>query len=613
MQGLLRHLLSVGIFAASLSSPRLAQAWIEKRIESSTTTLELGSDGAAIVRYELSVEVRGAPLKGLELRGVDSDAEPLADGTITRMQGATATSLPLPVQVRANNGHVDVHLPLKQGFRGRSFLLKFGYRTQLLERQLIRHLADGQRSELGWVGPRFDDGVDSVTLVVRTAAAAQAPEVVVEDTDSAHATTANFGIVMSTLRRSQRQDELELVRSHVARDEPITWRVLLDRKLFFPDPIGTGAEPAAAQAAATQLSLPAPTSTTVSPRWPPQLPWIALAGVAYGLMVLLKAWIAARAAHVRHCQPRAWVGWKAPYRAAVAGLCLASAGALVIWGSEPTLAALALVLAIACAALRRPEPNISLRGPGVWQTLDAAAFRAAPSGPALPGAWLDAGRPQGFLLLMAALSATTWLAARSFEISPYYGACILLGSSALLPLFCTGRAGELPLDPLAYSRRFLRRVQRRLRRHPELVVKPIGRFAAAEAKLDELRLSIIPERGLPGLIGLELGLEFQERLGGFGASPVVVVRAAEGSACQRALPRGLAWTRGRSAEERATLVRPKLPTLALSVGLIQELLAGMRGPEPGHGTPSAKKAAKSSGRVLSTAKAGTRASPAHAT
>ena len=613
MQRLLRHLLSVSIFAASLSSPGLAQAWIEKRIESSTTTLELGSDGRAIVHYQLSLAVRGAALKGLELRGVDSDAEPLADATITRMHGATATSLPLPVQVRANDGRIDVHLPLKQGFRGRSFLLEFSYRTMLLDRDLIRHLADGQRSELGWVGPRFDDGVDSVTLVVRTAAASQAPEIVVEDA-SARTTTANFGIVMSTLRRSQQKDELELVRAHVARDEPITWRVLLDRKLFLPEPAPAGAEPLAAAAATTPVSPPAPALTRSGPRWPPQLPWIALAAVGYGLVVLLKTWRAARAAQLRHCRPRAWVGWKAPYRAAAAGLGFASAVALVIWGSEPTLAAVALVLGIACAALRRPEPeSVSLRGPGAWRTLDAAAFRAAPPGSALPGAWLDAGRPQGFLLLMAALSATTWLAARSFETSPYYGACILLGSSALLPLFCTGRGGELPVDPLAHSQRFLSRVQRRLRRDSELVVKPIGRFAATDAKLDELRLSIIPERGLPGLIGLELGLEFQERLGGFCAAPVLVVRAAEGSACQRALPRGLTWTRGRSAEERATLVRPKLPTLALSVELIRELLAGMQGPERGHGAASANKTAKSSGRALSTAKAGTRSSPAHAT
>ena len=141
----------------------------------------------------------------------------------------------------------------------------------------------------------------------------------------------------------------------------------------------------------------------------------------------------------------------------------------------------------------------------------------------------------------------------------------------------------------------------------------MGRFAAQGGALDELRLSIMPARGLPGLLGLELGMEFQERLGGFCARPVVVVRAAEGSACQKALPRGLMWTRGRSTEERATLVKPLLPTLQVTVGLVQELLSVMEAPEAAATPSSSRKAASSGGKGLSTAKAGTRSSPAHAT
>jgi hypothetical protein len=212
--------------------------------------------------------------------------------------------------------------------------------------------------------------------------------------------------------------------------------------------------------------------------------------------------------------------------------------------------------------------------------------------------------------LITALTGITWLAARWFEASPYYGACLLLGSSALLPLFCTGRIGEMPPDALAESRRFLARAQRRLQRDRRLVVQPIGRFAAQSSALDELRLSITPSRGLPGLIGLELGLEVQERLGGFCARPVVVVRTAEGSACHRALPRGLTWMRGRSADERASLVRPTLPTLRLTVALIEELIGVMQAPESAPSSP--KKANPSSGKGPSPAKARARSSAARA-
>jgi hypothetical protein len=603
------------VLALGLLGPRSAAAWVERRVESSTTSIQLEPDGSAIVRHELSIEVQGGPLRSFELQGVDLDAEPLADATVTRMQGAIASSLPLPVQVQSNAGQLSVQVPQRQGFRGRKFLLKLGYRTRLLERGLIKHLPDGEHSELAWAGPRFEDGVDSVTLIVRAPAATHPPEHA-SGSESDHAFAANFGIVMSTLRRSQAEDELELVRAHVARRESIVWRVALDRRLFAADPRGAAPSTQTDGAAATGARATSPHAPPAP--LPPRLFWVLVAGLGYAVLIQLKSIGVSRGAVLRNSQPRSWLGWKAPYRATTAGIFLGVAVGGVLFGDAPGLAAAALLAAMAFASERPPRAGSSLRGPGQWQTLDEVAFETVPV-PALPGAWLDAGRLQGFGLLVAALSATTWLAARCFETSPYYGACVLLGSSALLPLFCTGRAAQLPPDALAQSRRFLGRVQRRLNRDPALVVRPIGRFAAADVGLDELRLSIAPARGLPGLMGLELGLEFQELFGGWCTSPVVIVRTAEGSACHRALPRGLTWTRGRSADERASLVRPKLPTVAQAAALIQELLGAMQGPEPGEparsarSAPVSKKSSKSSGKSLSTAKAGTRSSPAHAT
>jgi hypothetical protein len=612
---LLGQLLIASALALALLTPRSAAAWVERHIESSTTSIELLTDGSAIVRHELSIEVQGGPLRGFELQGVDIDAEPLGDATVTRMQGALASSLPQPIQVQSNAGQLNVLVPQRLGFRGKNFLLKFGYRTRLLERGLIVHLPDGEHSELAWAGPRFEDGVDSVTLIVRAPAATHPPENAAES-ESDGDFAANFGIVMSSLRRSQAGDELELVRAHVARREAILWRVSLDRRLF-------SADAAPAPSANLEPAAPIPNRQATLPHappapLPPRLFWVVLAGLGYALLIQLKSVCVARAALLRNSQPRTWLGWRAPYRAVAAGVCVGAAVGGVLFGDAPGLAAVALILAMAFATERPPQPGSSLRGPGQWQTLDALAFEPVPV-PALPGAWLDAGRIQGFGMLVGALSLTTWLAARSFETSPYYGACVLLGSSALLPLFCTGRAAQLPPDALAQSRRFLSRVQRRLGKDPNLLIRPIGRFAAADVGLDELRLSVSPARGLPGLIGLELGLEFQELFGGWCTSPVVIVRTAEGSACHRALPRGLTWTRGRSADERASLVRPKLPTCAQAAALIQELLGAMQAPAPAEparsarSAPVSKKSSKSSGKSLSTAKAGTRSSPAHAT
>jgi hypothetical protein len=597
------------VLLGSVLLPRAALAAGEPRVTSSTTRIELGTDGSAIVRHELMLEVRGAPLAALTLRGVDEDAVPLPGATVTPL--AEAGGAARAVELRADGDQLELTMPQRQGLRGASFLVRLGYSTRLFERGALTALPDGTHSLLRWTGPRFDDGVDSVTLVLKTPAAGLAPEVAArDDADPA------YGIVMSTLRRSRDADELELVRAHVARGEAMTWEVVLDRSLF---------------AAAPELdtaAVPTPTPTRVEPAPSPPVViqpavrsvrgarqrgsvgfsiWLG-AGLLYALVVRLKAWSVTQGARARDALPRPWIPWGPNARALGAGGSFAAAAGLAAAGQPPLVCASWLLLAMAFAAHRKPDDVPYLRGPGDWQPLEASALTPLES-PSLPGAWLDAGTLRGALLLAASFGGVIYCAARSFATSPYTGACMLLGGAALFPIFCTGRARELPLDTLQYSRRFLGEATRCLARDASLVVKPIGRVAAADAQLDELRLAITPARAVPGLLGVELGLE--PRHAGVGPRPVIVVRAAEGSECQRRLPRGLTWTRGRSAEERACLVRPKLPNLAHSVALLHELFELLLAPAAAEAP--VKKATRSEGNELSTQKAGTRSSPAHAT
>jgi hypothetical protein len=408
---------------------------------------------------------------------------------------------------------------------------------------------------------------------------------------------------MSTLRRSRDSDELELVRTHIARDEAMRWNVWLDGGAFDQRPPARASEPAPAAAVAPS-ALP-----RSAPRHLMGIAGVLGLGLAYALLVALKSRAVNAAAAARGTRARPWLGAGTAWRAAAAGVAMSGAAAAAARGEPPWMAALALLVAMAFAAFHPPAAPTALRGPGEWRPLEDSALAPTPRA-SLPGAWLDAGRARGFLLLCGLLGLVIAGATRAFESSPYVGACVLLGGASLLPIFCTGRAAELPLEALERSRGFLKEAARRLGRDGSLVVQPIGRLAAANGEVDELRLSITPARPVPGLLGLELGIELRERLGGHSARPVVVVRATEGSDCQRALPRGITWTRGRSADERASLVRPKLPDAATSVALLQELLSLMLAPSP---EPASKKASRSAGSGLSTAKAGTRSSPAHAT
>jgi hypothetical protein len=547
------------------------------RVLSSVTRIELAADGSARVRHELRLESSTGSLRSFALQGLDPDAEPLPDARITRNDSGAGA--PQPLELHIAGGRAELGLERAASLPGKSFSIEFGYQTRLLGRGLLRELPGGQRMQLSWPGPRFDDGVDSVTLVVRTGAAGLPPEADDRDPETPAANlraAGGPGIIMSTLRRSADGDELELVRAHVARQEAPRWRVLLDRTLFTASSTSSAKEPVQPDPEPSEVELdgiwPAPEGGLPTPSLYWSLPCILAAATGFALLILLKARAVAQAASLRGCRVRPLLPGSSTQQAAVAGLSVALASGLVLWLDAPLAGALALLLAVALATHRPPASEARLRGPGEWQPLDAQVLQpdATPAAP-LPGAWLDVGRLQGFALLLGLLAANGAAALQLFQSSPYYGACLLLAGSALLPIFCTGRAGELPEPGLAQSRRFLSRVLKRLKGKPELVLQPLGRVCTGASDLDELRLAIHPAHGLPGLIGMELALEQRPGLAQSSAGPVLVVRAADGSPCQRALPRQLSWSRGRSVEERAALVRPQLPSVAQTVELLLEL------------------------------------------
>ena len=101
--------------------------------------------------------------------------------------------------------------------------------------------------------------------------------------------------------------------------------------------------------------------------------------------------------------------------------------------------------------------------------------------------------------------------------------------------------------------------------------------------------------GTVGLVALEAGVEPERGIGGFVASPFVIVRVREGSPAQGLLPAEVAWTRGRRPDERVAILKPKLPTLALTQSLVERLAGLFAGQRP-------RSSRISAGRSASTAK-----------
>jgi hypothetical protein len=579
-------------FAAGLAATGAwsapAAAWIELNPKGLLSTVEVERDGHATISHELNLEVRGGPLKQLDLGTADADAELLPDATVTKVSNGVVT--PLLVERHAD-GSLGLEVDQPKGLRGGTYLFKVRYRTNLVARDLV-HRRSGSL-EIGWVGPRLDAGLDGARAIFRLPPSDVVPRLPLVKSDDPD---PGFGVMVSAIHHTPVADEIELVRSHVARGEPVLWRIEASADTI---PTGVASVAAKPDQPAPVLAVPPPARSL---RWPVIS---ALLGLALAVLAAIKGRALLVACRARRATPRPLVPVPLALRAGLAGLVLASG---LYFGSEleePSLAALAILAAMALVTERSPRFERAPRGPGRWLSLrDEDAFVA--HGGATPGSWLDAGTLRGLALLVAVLAGAVALALAELARSPYHALLIGLAAAAAMPLFFTGRPSELWRDRVQFSRRFMRDLARTLRTRVSAKTVAWGRVPDGSSEPDELRVLVQPKDGIEGLVALETGLDAQRGLGGVVGVPFVIVRAKEGSPAQRALPRGVIWARGRKADERVAILSPKLPTLGLTAALVERLLDAVTG-QP----PSSRR--MSSGRSAFTAKLGTVRSPAHAT
>jgi len=457
----------------------------------------------------------------------------------------------------------------------------------------------GGAVEATFIGPRLSDGVDGARMIFRLPPASVAPTLPATAPNEPDPT---FGVLLGEVRRTPQADEIELIRSHVASGEPVFWRVEASARAF-PN-LFVDAEPKTPSHALTPSS---------SPKKRRGSPWTligVLSGIAFAGLVALKMRAFGRACSESQAKPRALVPLPTAVRAPAAGL---SFGVALFVGAElgePLAAGVALVVALVLCSLAVPRRERRPRGPGRWLPIsDADAFAARAR--SLPGAWLDSGTLKGFGALTLLFGLLVLAAALELGRSPYHALLILFSSSALLPVFFTGRASDLVSDRVAFSRGFVRDLTRRLRENSAIRTVPWARVPDDAREPDELRLLVQLRDAAPGLVALETGVEPERGIGGFVASPFVIVRTRDGSAAQRLLPSELAWTRGRRPDERVAILKPKLPTLALTLALIERLSALFAQSASGNQRP--KSSRMSAGMSASTAKPSRVPSPAHAT
>lgn len=603
---LVRSALALSVITAVIALPSTAWGWVEKTFESDSVTVDIERNGSAEVSHEILLFIRGGPLPEVALEPVDADAEPLPEATATLAKSGAAAGWPIPLSVARDGSRLRLHVLEGKGLRGGKYQIRFRYRTSLSGAGRIH--PGTRETEVEWTGIGFPDGIDSARVVFRLPRGRTPPRLGTSGpSDGAEGVADDRGgVFLSTLRRSADNDELDVVRPHVAKNEVVLWRVVADRAVF---------DLASADPVPPSAPVPAVIVPAGAPRHAParslSLILGGLAAILYAGLLVLKARFVESACALRRARPRPLLPFALPFRAVLAALGIGGAVATFLDFPFPSLAAASLLITILAATHLPPGLVPALRGPGKWVPLTGdAAFDG--DEPPLPGRLLDVGCALGFVLFTALLMGFVAAALVVMRRSPYQGVALALGSSVLFPIFFTGRSGELPLDSARAPRLLLEWLTEALGRDSSLESRPIGRVPLGGADHDELRLLVTPKRCIQGLVAIEVGVDFHVGPLGILSLPFVLVRVVDGMPAADILPKGLFWTRGRTEDERVTVLRPKVPTRRLALELTRDVARQFTLAEPARRQPRTA-VAKASGSGSATLKVATSSSGFHAT
>jgi hypothetical protein len=538
---LVRRILAVALTATALLATRRAHAWQEAHQIGDDVRVRIDPGGMAQVEHRLRWHVLRGPLKTIELVHVEGSASVDPDVPITAEDGRAL----LAHAARRDDRTVRITIDEPRALMRGNFTFDVRWHVDLAaSRALVR---DGATWRLTWSAPVATDGFDAARSVFELPAAPDPPQPIVADT----------GIVddaaVAQLTREADTDVLEVVRPHVARGEVPVWTLridpralpkVVDARLRPPSEAKPPPEPDRVQEAALVAGLGA----------------IAL---AFGWIVHQKSGRFAAACAARGATPRALIPLPDAARAVLAGAALATAVGLEI-GGWATAGAATVVVAMLAAALRAPTVKPPARGPGRWLALRPDdAFAAAPSSWAVEAL---------AVVVVSALVAAVATASRRFDAEGPW--LVTMDAMALVPLFATGRASQLPPDGARAPARWLARAFRILRAVPGLRVSPWVRVPVQGRDPDELRLLVLPRVSMPGVLGIEMGLAWSTTPAGWAPTPEILARVVEGSAAAAKLAQQVPGARavpGRRSDERVVRLLPSAPKRSAAMALVRAL------------------------------------------
>ena len=560
---------------------RAARAWVDVHVEADDVRITVEKAGEARVEHRITLKIAGGPLRSFDLRGVDADAAPEAEGYVVPQKEASRASLASAVPAIAERLPLDtrprpdgsppptvlrVRFDRDKGLGRGVYVILVRYGTHLA----VQRPGGAALARLAWRSPVWEDGLDSARVTFDLPAAPTEPRPDDAATPAAEGTPGT-PTVLSTVRRGATRDQIELLRPYAPKGETITWAIRADPRAL-QAPLPAAPRPGVREAIEGALA----DSTRRG---------LALAGalalfVAYSVLVALKAAEAGRLSRAAGTEARPLLPIPAALRAVLAGALLVGGIFVELVLMRATLGALLVVAATALAAHRTPVwRRTALRGKGRWLPVSLAEALADP--PRRGGATFDVSTRAGKALLFLLLGAVGGLAFWLSDTSPHGAWLVGLDAVALLAVFCTGRQAELPPDPATAPASLLRAVAKRVQKAlPEGDVRLVGRIRVPEGqdRADELRLGAQPRTAPPGFGAIEVGVVHLSGAGGALAMPEVILRVIAGSPCETALAPLLRHgrsARGRRPGERAVVFSPRLPTARMTAGIVAGLVRAL--------------------------------------
>lgn len=555
---------SPALVAGLVLVPTEARAWIETTVVADDVRLQVERNGTALVEHQLTMRVRGSAMRVFALGGVDADAQPEGEASVTPLRdGASAhveAKIPLTVLVTPDGG-LRLQVDDSKGLPRGTYQLKFRYRTDLVKSGALEK--DGPMVKMRWLGARLPNGLDSAKTVVVLPAAPTEPKAGERNDDLGLSSTGAF---LTTTRRFPDRDEIELVRPHVAKAEQVAWSVRID-----PRSLGAVNDP--------RIKTPPTAAVQAIVRTESRERQVFLA-VAAGVAILFTALTAIKgrqaelASRAAGLLPRPFIPLAVNARALLAGPTVAAGVGMQLLLDPPIVGTVLLLLSMLLMAHRTPPPRPLSRGPGRWLPLSDEEAFAPPPRPA--DAWLDVSTRGGKVALVLAGLAVSLAAFATWRVSPYHANLLGLDALMLVALFFTGRASELTPALSRGPAPLLHRVAKRLRAAlPTARVVPWARFPQGEGAHDELRLMVLPRSPLRGLNGIEVGCAFPVGSGGPLVCPEVLVRVADETDAARKA-RSLApfgrWVHGRKAGELVLSLSPRSNSWRAVSALVQSLM-----------------------------------------